>query len=239
MPLARPGGTATQGPIGNLSAVGLKGFERRLEHAVEGVFSRVFKSGVRPIEIGRKLTREMDDHRTVDVRGRTVAPNQFTIAISDDDHDQFADIADSLARELSDAAREHARDEGYSFLGPVEVELVVDDQQRTGTFSIESRFREGAGGAGAGSLVLPNGERFVLREQITTVGRLPECDITLVDPNVSRNHAEIRPRGDGFVLVDLGSTNGSTVNGVPITERDLRDGDELGFGSIRLTFQAS
>lgn len=219
--------------------MGLKGFERRLEHAVEGVFSRVFKNGVRPIEIGRKLTREMDDRRTVDVRGRTVSPNQFTVAISDADHDQFVDIADSLARELSDAAREHARDEGYAFLGPVEVELVVDDAQRTGSFSIESRFREGVGGSGAGSLLLPSGERFVLREQVTTIGRLPECDITLVDPNVSRNHAEIRPRADGFVLVDLGSTNGSSVNGVPVTERELRDGDELGFGSIRLTFQAS
>ena len=219
--------------------MGLKGFERRLEHAVEGVFSRVFKSGVRPIEIGRKLTREMDDQRTVDVRGRTVVPNSFTVAISDADHDQFVDIADSLARELSDAAREHARDEGYAFLGPVEVELVVDDAQRTGTFTIEARFREGAGGAGPGSLVLPNGERFMLRERIVTIGRMPDCDITLADPNVSRNHAEIRPRGDGFALVDLGSTNGSTVNGVPVTERDLRDGDELGFGSIRLTFQAS
>lgn len=219
--------------------MGLKGFERRLEHAVEGVFSRVFKNGVRPIEIGRKLTREMDDHRTVDVRGRTVAPNSFTVAISDDDHDSFVDIADSLARELCDAAREHARDEGYGFLGPVEVELVVDDKQRSGTFSIEARFREGAGGAGAGSLLLPSGERFVLREQMVTIGRLAECDITLVDQNVSRNHAEIHPRSNGFVLVDLGSTNGSTVNGVPVHERELRDGDELGFGNIRLTFQAS
>ena len=72
-----------------------------------------------------------------------------------------------------------------------------------------------------------------------SIGRLPECEITLVDPNVSRRHAEIHPRGDGFVLVDLGSTNGSTVNGVPVVERELRDGDELGFGNIRLIFQAS
>ena len=72
-----------------------------------------------------------------------------------------------------------------------------------------------------------------------SIGRLPECEITLVDANVSRRHAEIQPRGDGFVLVDLGSTNGSRVNGVRVTDRELRDGDELGFGNIRLTFQAS
>lgn len=219
--------------------MGLKGFERRLEHAVEGVFSRVFRSGVRPIEIGRRLTREMDDMRTLDVRGRTITPNAFTIVISTDDHSSFADFADSLARELCDAAREHARDEGYTFMGPVEAELVVDDQQRTGTFSIEARFREGEGGAGAGSVLLPTGERFVLREQVTSIGRLPECEITLLDPNVSRRHAEIHQRGNGFAIVDLGSTNGCTVNGVRITERDLRDGDEIGIGNLRLTFQAS
>ena len=234
------GGARERSPgLGNVAPMGLKGFERRLEHAVEGVFSRVFKSGVRPIEIGRRLTREMDDQRTVDVRGRTVAPNSFTVAISPDDHDAFVDIADTLARELCDAAREHARDEGYAFLGPVETELVVEPTQRTGTFSIDARFREGPGGSGAGSLLLPSGERYVLREHAVVIGRLPECDITLVDPNVSRRHAEIRPRGDGFALVDLGSTNGSRVNGVRTTERELRDGDELGFGNIRLTFQAS
>jgi hypothetical protein len=219
--------------------VGLKAFERRLENAVEGVFSRVFKSGVRPIEIGRKLTREMDDHRSLDVRGRVVAPNAFTVHISEDDHEAFVDIADTLCRELSDAAREHARDEHYAFLGPVDVELVVDGAQRTGTFSVAARLREGPNGTGAGSLLLPSGDRYVLREQTVTVGRLPECDITVVDPNVSRRHAEIKPRGDGFVVTDLGSTNGTRVNGVRIAERELADGDELGFGNVRLTFQAS
>jgi hypothetical protein len=222
-----------------VSGVGLKAFERRLEHAVEGVFSRVFKSGVRPIEIGRRLTREMDDNRSVDVKGRVVAPNSFTVHISDDDHDAFADIADTLCRELCDAAREHARDESYAFLGPVEVELVVDPEQRTGTFAVDARLREGPGGTGAGSLMLPTGERYVLREGMISVGRLPECDITVVDPNVSRRHAEIQSRGDGFVVVDLGSTNGTRVNGVRVTERELHDGDELGFGNVRLTFQAS
>ena len=222
-----------------MSLVGLKGFERRLEHAVEGVFSRVFKSGVRPIEIGRRLTREMDDQRTVDVRGRTIAPNSFEVVISPDDHDSFVDIADTLCRELCDAAREHARDEAYAFLGPVEVDLAVEPGQRTGTFTVDARFREGPGGSGAGSLLLPTGERYVLREQPVVIGRLPECDITLVDSNVSRRHAEIHPRGDGFVVVDRGSTNGTRVNGVRVDERELRDGDELGFGNIRLTFQAS
>lgn len=219
--------------------MGLKGFERRLESMVEGVFARVFRSGLRPIEIGRKLVREMDSNRSVDVRGRTIVPNSFTVSVSEEDFDRFAEIGDTLVRELCDAAREHAREEGYSFLGPVTVELVVDDRVRTGEFRVKSRMREGPGGVGAGSLLLPNNERYILGDRVVTIGRLPDCDITITDSNVSRHHAEIRPRGDGFVLVDLGSTNGSRVNGVRVTERELLDGDEIAFGNTRLIFSAS
>ncbi|WP_334144253.1 DUF3662 and FHA domain-containing protein [Rhabdothermincola sp.] len=219
--------------------MGLKGFERKLENLVEGAFARMFRSGLRPIELGRRLARELDDNRSVDVRGRTVVPNDFTIALSPEDHERFADIEDTLCRELCDAAREHARDESYSFLGPVAVELTVDPALRTGTFTIVSRMKEGPSGVGAGSLLLPNGERYVLDEHPVLIGRLDECDITILDANVSRRHAEIRPRGDGFVVIDLGSTNGTRVNGVPVSERELRDGDELTVGNTRIGFQAS
>jgi hypothetical protein len=219
--------------------MGLKGFERRLERMVEGVFAGLFKTGLRPVELGRRLVREMDDERTVDVRGRTVVPNHFTVELASSDHAQFADIADTLARELADAAREHARDEGYSFLGPVEVDLVTSDGMRTGAFQISARMKQGEGGAGVGSLVLPTGERVPLGEHVLTIGRLPESNIVLADPNVSRSHAEIRPRGLGYVLVDLGSTNGSRVNGVRVGEHVLVDGDELAFGGTRMRFEAS
>jgi pSer/pThr/pTyr-binding forkhead associated (FHA) protein len=124
-------------------------------------------------------------------------------------------------------------------MGPVDVELVVDDSFGTGWFEVEGRFREGAGGAGAGSLVLPTGERFTLAEHAISIGRRPESNIVLADPNVSRNHAEIRPQGDGFLLVDLGSTNGSKVNGVRVDQHMLVDGDELTFGHTRIRFEAS
>jgi hypothetical protein len=219
--------------------VGLKSFERKLENLVEGAFARVFRSGLSPIEIGRRLSRVMDDGRSVDVRGRVVSPNAFEVRISTVDHGRFEEIEDHLCRELADAAREHARDEGYSFLGPVEVELVVDDHLRTGTFELTGRMREGPGGGGAGSLLLPNNDRYVLGDHSIVLGRLPECDITIMDSNVSRRHAEIQPRGDGFVIVDLGSTNGTRVNGVRVSERELRDGDEVAVGNTRMVFQAS
>jgi hypothetical protein len=219
--------------------MGLKGFERRLERAVEGGFARLFRSGLKPVELGRKLTREMDDNRTVDVRGRTVVPNHFTVELAATDYENFADITEALERELGEAAREHARDEGYGFLGPVSVELLAADDLRTGTFDLSGRLKPGEGGTGAGSLVLPNGERVPLGEETMTVGRLPESTIVLADPNVSRRHAEIRPRGSTFVVIDLGSTNGTRINGIRITEHELVDGDEISFGNTRMRFEAS
>jgi hypothetical protein len=219
--------------------MGLKGFERRLERAVEGGFARLFRSGLKPVELGRKLTREMDDNRTLDVRGRTVVPNHFTVELAGTDHEAFAEIAETLERELAEAAREHARDEGYAFLGPVQVDLKVADDLRTGSFALTARLRPGEGGTGAGSLVLPTGDRVPLGEETITVGRLPESTIVLADPNVSRQHAEIRPRASTFVVVDLGSTNGTRINGIRITEQELVDGDEVIFGNTRMRFEAS
>ena len=209
------------------------GFERRLERMVEGAFARAFRSSIRPVELARRLAREMDDHVSIGVQGTPVAANHFTIYLSPGDFREFGEVQDALRRELCDAARAHARDEGYRFMGPVDVELVVDESFGTG------RFREGAGGAGAGSLVLPTGDRFTLEEHVVTIGRRPESNIVLADPNVSRNHAEIRPQGDGFVLIDLGSTNGSKVNGVRVDQRLLTDGDEIMFGNTRMRFEAS
>jgi hypothetical protein len=206
---------------------------------VEGVFARAFRSTIRPVELARRLAREMDDHVSIGVRGAPVAANHYTIYLSPSDYQEFAEVLDALRRELCDAARAHARDEGYGFMGPVDVELVMEDSFGTGWFEVEGRFREGAGGAGAGSLVLPTGDRFTLAEHLITIGRRPESNIVLADPNVSREHAEIRPQGDGFLLVDLGSTNGSKVNGVRVDQHMLRDGDELMFGNTRMRFEAS
>jgi hypothetical protein len=224
-----------------MHAVGLKGFERRLERMVEGAFAMAFKSGLRPVELGRRLTREMDNNRSVGVKGQPVAPNFFTFSIGPDDDAQFAEVYESLERELADAAREHARDEGYRFMGPVEVVFAVDPTRRAGTFELEARLRGGADGAGSGpgSLVLPTGDRFTLAQAVVTVGRMAESNLVLADPNVSRNHAEIRPQGDGYVVVDLGSTNGTKVNGIRVQEHVLSDGDEIAFGNTTMRFEAS
>ena len=96
--------------------MGIQGFERRLENLIEGTFARVFRSGLNPVELGRKLVRTLDDKRSVGVNGRVIVPNDFTFVLAEDDYEQMADMAGVLARDLGDAAREHARDMGYSCL---------------------------------------------------------------------------------------------------------------------------
>jgi len=219
--------------------MGIKGFEGRLERAVEGTFSRLFRSGLSPVEFGRKLERELDAHRTVGVDGRTIVPNSFTFHIAPSDAEQLADLLGTLRRELADAAREHARDEGYAFVGPVEVEIEEDESVRGGLLVVQARFAEGEGGLPPGSLLLPTGDRVPLGEYVVTIGRQSDCTIVLADPNVSRRHAEIRPSGEGFVVVDLGSTNGTKVNDAKVTEHHLRDGDEVRFGNTVMHFHSS
>jgi hypothetical protein len=219
--------------------VALRGFEKRLENLVEGTFARVFRSSLRPVEIGRRLVREMDGERTVGVSGRTEAPNSFVIWLSPTDHEQFEEMHSALVRELCDAVREHARAEGYAFVGPIQVELHPSEKLRTGSFAIEAAMVEASGGAGAGSLLLPTGERVPLGGSTVTIGRLLDCNIQLHDPNVSRHHAEVRPSGDGYVLADLGSTNGSRVNGMRVGEHVLAEGDEILIGNTKMTFEAS
>jgi hypothetical protein len=207
---------------------------------VEGVFSRSSKSSIRPIELGRRLVREMDDHRSVDVKGRRIVPNQFEFHVSPRDHAGFAEIEEALVTELGEAAREHAREEGYHFMGPVAVTLLVDQEAKPGRFSVASAMRAADGGVGAGTLIMPSGERMPLSGRVVTVGRLPESGISVNDANVSRRHAEFRAHGTSFVIADLGSTNGTKVNGIRVDgEQTLRDGDIISFGSTHVRFEAS
>jgi len=186
------------------------------------------------------MVREMDDHRTVHLKGRVVVPNVFDFTLSTTDHANFAEIEDALVRELCDAAREYAREENYSFMGPVEVNLGIDPRLKAGRFNVVSRLHETEGGKPPGALVLPSGERKVLGTEAVRIGRLPESEIPLADPNVSRNHAQVRPAGAGFEVVDLGSTNGTKVNGMTLTgPHQLVDGDEISVGAATFRFEAS
>ncbi|MGO9028223.1 MAG: FhaA domain-containing protein [Acidimicrobiales bacterium] len=218
--------------------MGLQKFEGRLERIVDGTFSRAFRGELHPVEIGRRLTREMDLKRRLGVHG-LIAPNSFVVYLSPSEFERFESFLDALVRELEEAAREHARTEDYVFVGPVTVSAVEDPRLRRGRFNIVSEVHEGPSGLTAASIVLADGERIVLGPEPITIGRLPESSVVVSDPNASRRHAEIRRSGNDVVVVDLNSTNGTRVNGAPIRERVLVDGDEIVVGTTFLRFEAS
>jgi hypothetical protein len=218
--------------------MGLQQFEQRLERLVEGAFSKAVRGGLQPIEIARRLTREMDLRRRVGVHG-LIAPNAFLVVLSLADAERFDSFAEALARELGDAARDHARTEGYVFIGPVTVALHSLDTLRAGRFNVTAEVREGPDGRTAGSVVLPDGSRIVLGAEPIVIGRLPECTVVVNDQNVSRRHAEIRRSGSDIVVADLRSTNGTKVNGATVTERVLEDGDDITVGTTTLRFETS
>ena len=218
--------------------MGLQQFEQRLERIVEGTLAKPFRNNLQPIEIGRRLTREMDLHRRVGVHG-LIAPNSFSVTLSQDDVERFANFIDALSRELADAAREHARIEGYAFVGPVDVQVYEGTRLRPGRFAVTAEVVEGPDVGAFAEVVLSDGGRVPVGEEPLIIGRLPECDVVLGDPNVSRRHAEIRRTEEGLVVTDLGSTNGTRVNGVPVREQQLESGDEITVGSTTLVFELS
>lgn len=204
-----------------------------------GIFKRGARANVRPIEIGRRLVHEMDDKRSVDTDGRRVAPNHFVITLSSRDHQELGQHIAALETELVEAAKEYARDEGYVLRGPVTVKLTDDDAVKTGRIQIVSKVRTNESPVVAASLVIAGRPPMALATSSIVIGRSPECDISFDDANISRRHAEIRVVLGSHVIADLGSTNGTKVNGVPITiERTLRDGDIIALGSNTIRFEA-
>jgi hypothetical protein len=145
----------------------------------------------------------------------------------------------AVSRDLAGYVREHAREEGYVLVGPVDVRFEVDDKLGAGEFLVASEMVEGEGGGPAGGLVSADGTRVQIALDPITIGRHPDCDIVLPNEEVSRQHAEVRREEDGFVLVDLGSLNGTKVNGAGVrAPRQLQDGDVITIGAHNIRFEA-
>jgi hypothetical protein len=116
----------------------LRSIETRIESLVEGVFGRAFRSHVQPVELARKLAKEMDDHKTVSI-SRVYVPNEYVLYLAPRDREQFSEYEASLLTELADYLSEHARREGYSLLSAPKVLLEEDDDLEMGEFGIATR----------------------------------------------------------------------------------------------------
>jgi hypothetical protein len=268
------------------------------------VFSRTFRSTVQPVELARKLAKEMDDHKTISIH-RVYVPDEYTVFLNPADREQFTAYETQMRNELAEYLVEHARREGYSLSARPLVLLETDDDLTVGTFGIAvssqspaaappppadeppqrasqppppppSDLPDVAGLAdevpvvpaapplvppGATMIYAPSdheptpaaadepepreetatlewpGGLITIDQRVIVIGRSSECDLTIDDANVSRRHAEVRRIGDGYSLVDLGSTNGTEVNGQRIQETALMNGDVIAVGTTRITFE--
>jgi hypothetical protein len=189
-----------------------------------------FRGPMQPIEISHRMLREMDLGRRVGVRG-LIAPNHFAVSVSREDLDRFEGFTDALVHELAESARQHASSEGYTFAGPVEVELFESKRLKAGRVDIVASFFEGEVRP---SLVLPDGTALSITATPLVIGRQPECAVVLGDTNISRRHAQVAMDDGAVVVSDLGSTNGTFVNGRRITRATGRPGDEITVGTSRL-----
>jgi hypothetical protein len=221
----------------------LRNLESKLAGLVEGTFARAFKSEVRPVEIARKLAREMDEHR-VQSLSRTYAPNEYAVWLSPDDRAQFEGVEQDLAQDLGGYLLEHARRERIALVTRPKIEFRTDERLRLGEFGIQARLVRPAGDdlqqpsqgdeghtmvystsdRVAEQLAEPDPRRARARLRVNgrvhpvssggaMLGRSRDCDVIIDDANVSRHHAEIRPSGGSWTVRDLGSTNGIKVNG--------------------------
>jgi hypothetical protein len=244
----------------------LQRFEHRLEGMVEGAFARAFKSELQPVEIASAVQREMDDRAAIVAQGRTLVPNDFVVELSETDYERLEVYADDLGIELSTLARDHAKEQGYSFVGPVRMRFEGAPDLTTGMFRIRSGVirgttvedgeirnpvsdlpRPAGGGFNGTPRLLVSGPEpgvdgnmqrtYELSAPLTILGRGTDCDLRLVDPGVSRHHAELRVEDSEVVLVDLGSTNGTFVNGKPVRRVTLTDGTRVTLGRTTLVFR--
>jgi FhaA, N-terminal domain/FHA domain len=249
----------------------LRGIEQRIESLFEGAFGRAFRRNVQPVEIARKLAKEMDDYKMVSV-SQIYAPNEYVVYLSPRDREQFESYEPALVKELEQYLTEHSRRESYVLLSKPKVSFETDEDLEIGLFGIANRMiqreapdqepepapetgetrvyraapveTEAASAEDLGvepepepATVTVNGRAYDLKKPSVVIGRSKDCDIRVSDPNISRQHAEIRQEGSTYWIVDLDSTNGTSVNGRALKRAKLDDEDRITLGSTELVFR--
>ena len=261
----------------------LRDIEQKIEGLFDRGFRRAFRSSLQPVELARKLAREMEAHKTVSV-SRVYVPNDYTVYLAPRDRESFASYERSLVAELGSYLDAHASGAGLSLVAPATVALATDSDLRVGEFGIACRMAdppadapdapadapdaaeippmpvappppvrphqalEGVSGTQVISaadareagltqevmVLIVGTTRARLSKRVSTLGRSRDCDVIVPDPNASRVHAEVRHIGLDYFLVDMGSTNGTEVNGQLVKRHALADGDTIVIGTTEI-----
>lgn len=243
----------------------LSDFEDRVGRAVEGVFAGVFRSPVQPAELARACGREMDKQRRLGV-GKVYAPTMYSVLLSPDDADQLGGFTSTLSGELETYLVGYAREKGYDLATHPRVRFLVDEDLKLGRFDVigelmsadeiaaefgekqpaekpeaepaPRELHDWAADEPVATVTIKSIEHDIaLMGDRMIVGRLKKCDICLPDANASREHAVLEREGDGWRIADLGSTNGTMLNGELLTQPTrLRDGDLIGIGVTEIVY---
>lgn len=214
----------------------LDSFEKGLERAVNGAFAKTFKSGVQPVEITSALRRELDTKAAVVSRDRILAPNQFTVRLAPADFGRMGDLGPALVDELVQLVQQHATSQGYQFTGAVTISFANDPGLAEGMVQIDSGSVKG-GTVAWTPVVDINGRRHPLVKSRTVIGRGSDADITIDDTGTSRRHVEIIWDGARAQVRDLGSTNGSQLNGSPVKQAILEPDSIITIGRTSIVFR--
>lgn len=213
----------------------LDNFEKGLERAVNGAFAKTFRSNLQPVEITSALRRELDTKAAVVARDRILVPNKFTVRLSPGDFERMTALGATLTDELTQLVQQHAAAQHYSFSGGISITLKEDAALRAGLIEISS---VSVKGTVAWNPVLDiGGKRFPIIHSHTVIGRGSDADITVDDTGISRKHVEILWDGTRAQVNDLGSTNGSLLNGNPVNKAPLLPDSIIDIGRTRIIFR--
>ncbi len=244
--------------------LGLGRVENFLEQMLEGSIGRLFRSPIQPAEVAKKLERAMEENYVVAVDG-VIVPNTYEVLLHPQDLEGFAAFRTALTEQMESWLREVAREEGYRFVGPVRVRLASEEGIGRRTIRVRAAIHDAqtedepapagevytrnyrvvrtAEGSPACRLKILSGPQaghvFIVGGKVTAIGRALDNDLILESSDVSRHHARIEQATGGFRLIDLGSTNGTFVNGQRLTESMLAAGDTVTLGSTEIAFQMS
>jgi hypothetical protein len=214
--------------------------EQACAQFIERAFAKTFPSDVEPAQIARKLVSTMEAQTRSD-EGRLNAPAAYVVYVSPEDFERLSEHAEYLQRAWAELLHDLAAKVGVAFTdGEARVAMAARASVPLGAVTIE--IEDAVVRDAQFSLRMVKGvppDRVYSIEGATRVGRGEESGIVLVDPSVSRAHAIVEIAGAQPFVRDLGSTNGTFVNGRRVSVEALRDGDELRFGNTRMRFESA
>ena len=213
----------------------LENFEKGLERVVNGAFSKTFKSELQPVEIAAAIKNEMDSKSSVLSRDRILAPNTYRVRLSSPDFARMRTLGSPLIQELIDLSTRHAQKQKYQFGAALSVTLAEDSTLPIGQVAVSSQTQNIQVEWQAAIDVA--GQRYLLTKSRTIIGREASSDIQVDDKGMSRNHFEVLWDGKNAGVRDLGSTNGTKVNGQLVREAGIKPDTVINAGHSEFIFR--